>query len=168
MLDDGDSTIHPEDSSAAGLAGGIGLLLGVVGGGTLGVIIFGLAWAAYLPSSSVVLIETLLRLGITGLFTASLGVAMTALRPIRHWTIAIVVVVLGGAGGFMNGLVLEDLALRDCQTGTGPQPEWCEDSASLRTMFISNILAGAFVAGALVPLGVRRRRLRIPDQHSNT
>lgn len=107
MLDERDSGIQSEDWSVVGLAGGVRLLLGAVGGGTLGVILFGLAWAGFWPSGSVIALETLLRLSITGLFTASFGVVITILRPIRHWTIAIVVVGLGGVGGLLNGFVPE-------------------------------------------------------------
>ncbi len=131
------------------------LLAGLVSGGVLGLVCFGLSWAAFMPSSFESLLQALVVFGTIGLSTAALGAFVFMVRPIRRWWHLLLLVALGAVGGWVGARPFRDALLVDCLRGTGPQERWCTAGYSFVALFVASAAAGAFVAAAMGALGVR-------------
>lgn len=148
------------------LAAPLRMLAAAIAGGFVAFVVFGLAWLPYFPSHSRdvdVLMEMLLRILLTAVVGMAMGVAIAAIRPVRGWLSGIALFILGGVAGLANAAILKDVLLVGCDAGRRlpVSPEWCADGGTL-ALFVTNALAGLFVAAALLPFGLKRLEAAVP------
>jgi phosphate/sulfate permease len=148
------------------LAAPFRMLGAAIAGGFVAFVVFGLAWLPYFPGHSRdvdVLIEMVLRILLTAVVGMAMGVAVAAVRPVRGWPSGIALFILGGVAGLANAAILKDVLSVGCDAGPRlpVSPEWCADGGTL-ALFVTNALAGLFVAAALLPFGLKRREAAVP------
>jgi hypothetical protein len=144
------------------LAAPFRMLGAAIAGAFLAFVAFGLAWLPYVPSLSRdvdVLVEMFLRILLTAVFGMAMGVAVAAIRPVRGWPSGIALFILGGVAGLANAAILKDILMVGCDAARRlpVSPESCADSGTF-ALFVTNALAGLFVAAALLPFGLKGRR----------
>jgi hypothetical protein len=151
------------------LAAPFRMLGAAIAGGFLAFVAFGLAWLPYIPSQSRdvdVLIEMSLRILLTAVVGMAIGVAIAAIRPVRGWLSGIALFILGGVAGLANAAILKDVLSVGCDAGLRlpVSPKWCADGGT-PALLVKNVLAGLFVAAALLPFGLKRRKAAVPLAH---
>ena len=158
-----------DELEAEVLAAPFRMLGAAIAGGFISLVAFGLAWLSYIPSHSRdvdVLMEMFLRVLLTGVVGMAMGVAVAAIRPVRGWPSGIALFVLAGAAGLANAAILKDVLSVGCDAGRRlpVSPEWCADGGTF-ALLVKNALAGLFVAGALLPFGLKGREAAVPQAH---